>query len=93
MSRVAIDLGFIQIYWYSIMIALGLLVGISVIIVEAKKQKMSEDDFINLVFGIVLWGIIGARLYYVLFSWEQYSDNLFEILEIWNGGLAIHGGL
>ena len=93
MSRVAIDLGFIQIYWYSIMIALGLLVGITVIIVEAKKQKMSEDDFINLVFGIVLWGIIGARLYYVLFSWEQYSNNLFEILEIWNGGLAIHGGL
>ena len=93
MSRVAIDLGIIQIYWYSIMIALGLLVGISLILMEAKRQKMSEDDFVNLVFGIVLWGIIGARLYYVLFNFEQYSGNLFEILEIWNGGLAIHGAL
>ena len=93
MSRVALDLGFIQIYWYSIMIALGLFVGVSMILMEAKKQKMSEDDFVNLVFGIVLWGIIGARLYYVLFNFEQYSGNLLEILEIWNGGLAIHGAL
>ena len=75
MSRVDIDLGFIQIYWYSIMIALGLFVGVSMILMEAKKQKMSEDDFVNLVFGIVLWGIIGARLYYVLFNFEQYSGN------------------
>ena len=49
MSRVAIDLGFIQIYWYSIMIALGLFVGVSMILMEAKKQKLSEDDFVNLV--------------------------------------------
>ena len=50
MSRVAIDLGFIQIYWYSLMIALGLLVGVSVILYEGKRQKISEDFLINLIF-------------------------------------------
>lgn len=93
MNRVALDLGFIQIYWYSIMIALALLVGVSMILFEAKKQKMNEDEFVNLVFGAVLFGIIGARLYYVIFNWSYYSANLLEILEIWNGGLAIHGAM
>lgn len=93
MSRVAIDLGFIQIYWYSLMIALGLLVGVSVILIEAKKQKISEDYFINLIFYGVILAIIGARLYYVIFNWQYYSKHLIEIFEIWNGGLAIHGAM
>ena len=61
MSRVAIDLGFIQIYWYSIMIALALLVGLIVILFEAKKKNVSEDFFINLIFYGVIFAIIGAR--------------------------------
>lgn len=93
MSRVALDLGFLQIYWYSIMIALALLVGVSIMLIEAKKQKISEDNFINLIFYGTLVGIVGARLYYVIFNWSYYSSHLIEILEIWNGGLAIHGAM
>lgn len=93
MSRVAIDLGLIQIYWYSIFIFLGILVGSLVIYFEAKKRKIDENFLINLIFNAVLFGIIGARLYYVVFNMDYYSQHPIEIFEIWNGGLAIHGGL
>lgn len=93
MNRIALDLGFIQIYWYSIMILLGLLVGLAIIYLEIKKQKINTDFFTNLAFYSIIIGIISARLYYVLFNWDYYSNNLLEILEIWNGGLAIHGAL
>lgn len=93
MNRIALDLGFIQIYWYSIMILLGLLVGLAVIYKEAKKQNINTDFLTNLAFYAIIIGIVSARLYYVLFNWDYYSNNLLEIFEIWNGGLAIHGGI
>lgn len=93
MNRVALDLGFIQIYWYSIMILIGILVALLVIYREVKRQNISVDFFTNLTFYSIIIGIICARLYYVLFNFDYYSDNLLEIFEIWNGGLAIHGGI
>lgn len=93
MDRVALDLGFIQIYWYSIFIFIALLVACAVIYKEAKKRGIDEDTLINMTFGTVIFGIIGARLYYVLFNLPYYSKNVIEIFEIWNGGLAIHGGI
>lgn len=93
MSRIALDLGFIQIYWYSIMILIGLLVGLSVIYSEIKKQRINKDFFTNLAFYSIIIGIISARIYYVAFNWDYYSQNILEIFEIWNGGLAIHGGI
>ncbi len=93
MSRIAIDLGFIQIYWYSIMIALGILVGSFIILFECKKQKIDEDFIVNLLFYGIIFGVIGARLYYILFNISYYSLHALEIFEIWNGGLAIHGGI
>ena len=93
MDRVALDLGFIQIYWYSIFIFFALLVACTVIYKEAKKREIDEDTLINMTFGTVIFGIIGARLYYVLFNLPYYSKNIVEIFEIWNGGLAIHGGI
>ncbi len=93
MSRIALDLGFIQIYWYSIMIALALLVGSTIMMLECRRQKMDEDKFVNLMFWGVISAIIGARLYYVLFNWSYYQQHFIEIFEVWNGGLAIHGGI
>lgn len=93
MNRIALDLGFIQIYWYSIMILLGLLVGLVFIYMEAKKQNINTDFLTNLAFYAIIIGIVSARLYYVAFNWDYYSNNIFEIFEIWNGGLAIHGGI
>lgn len=93
MDRVALDLGFIQIYWYSIFIFLGVFFASFIILREAKKQKINEDFIVNLIFYSVIFGFIGARLYYVVFNLDYYLKYPLEILEIWNGGLAIHGGI
>lgn len=93
MNRVALDLGFIQIYWYSIMIILGMLLGMFIVYQEARRRHVDEEYLINLVFYTVLWAIIGARIYYVVFEFSYYSKHLLEIFEIWNGGLAIHGAI
>ncbi len=93
MDRVALDLGFFQIYWYSIFIFLGGLTACIVIYMESKKREIEEEFLINLTFNSLILGIIGARLYYVLFNLNYYLKNPIEILQIWNGGLAIHGGI
>lgn len=93
MNRVALDLGVIQIYWYSICILVGLMVGMYLIYREAWKKDISDNLITNLIFYTVIISIVGARLYYVTFSWDEFSGNPLEILEIWNGGLAIHGAI
>src|SRR5699024_11142208 len=57
------------------------------------KRRIDEDFLVNLAFNTIIIGIIGARLYYVLFNLSYYLDRPLEILQIWNGGLAIHGGI
>ncbi len=93
MDRIALDLGFIQIYWYSIFIFVSILVGAIVVYLECRRKKIPQEFLINLIFYIVIFGIIGARIYYVAFNFDYYKTNPYEILEIWNGGLAIHGGI
>ena len=93
MEKVALDLGPIQIYWYSIFIFIGMLVACFMIYKETKKRGIDEDFLVNLTFNTIIIGIIGARLYYVLFNLSYYLDNPVEIFQIWNGGLAIHGGI
>jgi len=93
MDRIALDLGFIQIYWYSIFIFLGVFCASFVILRESKKQGINQDFMVNLIFYTVIFGLLGARLYYVLFNLNYYLSNPIEILEVWNGGLAIHGGI
>ncbi len=93
MDRVALDLGFIQIYWYSIFIFTAMLVASFLIIKEGRKKHISEELLVNLIFNTIIIGIIGARAYYVLFNLNYFSSNPIEIIQIWNGGLAIHGGI
>ncbi len=93
MDRVAVELGPIQIYWYSIFIFIGLLVASILIFREARKRNIDEDFLVNVIFDSIIIGLIGARLYYVLFNLPYYISNPLEILAVWNGGLAIHGGI
>ena len=93
MNNIALDLGFIKIYWYSIMVMLGALVAIFLIKKESKKRKINEEFITNLIFYTFMFGLIGARLYYVIFHFDYFSRNIIEIFQIWNGGLAIHGGI
>lgn len=93
MNPVLIDLGFIKIYWYSICILLGLIVGGLLILRESQRFKISKDDVTNLFLWVVIIAIIGARIYYVLFNLDYYAHNIIDIFKVWEGGLAIHGGI
>ena len=93
MDRIALDLGYIQIYWYSIFIFLAVFGASFIILRETKRQKINQDFIVNLIFYTVIFGLIGARLYYVAFNLDYYLKYPLEIFEVWNGGLAIHGGI
>ena len=88
-----INLGIISIHWYSILLFIAILIGSNLAIKEAKRHGFEEDFMVNLLFLGVIIGIIGARIYYVIFNFDYYKDNLIEIFKVWNGGLAIHGGI
>ena len=90
MHRELITLGPITIYWYSIMILLGIAIASYFILKEAKRNNMTKY-IENLIFYVIIFGIIGARIYYVIFYEERYD--LISALEIWNGGIAIYGAI
>ena len=82
-----------EIRWYSVLILTGVIIAYFLINSESKRFHYNKEFIFNLMFYTLIIGIIGARLYYVLFNLDYYSHHLKEILMIWNGGLAIHGGI
>lgn len=93
MNSIAFDLWGFSISWYSICILIGVIIGGLLFLLECKKYEINIDFAINMIFWTVIFGIIGARLYYVAFNLDYYMENPIEIIQIWNGGLAIHGGI
>lgn len=95
MHPIFLKLGFIEIRYYGLMYALALLIGIQLIFKEYKRRKIkySEDDLLNIILGAFLGGLLFARIYYVLFNFSYYQNNLWEVFAVWHGGLAIHGGI
>lgn len=93
MNPVLFTIGNIDIRYYSVIILLAVFTGVILAMREARKFHIGDDFMFNLAFWIIIFGIIGARLYYVAFNWELYKDNLLDIIKVWNGGLAIHGGI
>lgn len=89
----AFRLGPISVYWYGIIIMVGMLLAIYLSQREANKFGMPEDFIMDLAFIAIPAGIIGARLYYVLFELPYYLAHPAEIFKIWEGGLAIYGGV
>lgn len=91
---VAIQLGPISIRWYAIFIVSGLLLAVYLAMKEAPRRKIIPDDILDFILIAFPLAIIGARVYYVIFDWSYYANQpLSEIIAIWNGGLAIYGGL
>ena len=82
-----------DIAYYGITIAIAMIVGISIALHEAKRTGQNQDTYLDLLMLTMLTSVVGARIYYVIFSWSNYKDNLGEILNIRNGGLAIYGGI
>ena len=93
MNKIFLDLGIVQIKWYSLFIFIAMLVASILIYREARRKKIDDDTLFNMIFYGIIIGILGARFYYVLFNLNYYLKYPLEILMIWNGGLAIHGGL
>ena len=83
----------IDIMWYGIIIAVAMVLAVVIIYRRAPMHKISSERTLDFVLVCVPAGIIGARLYYVAFNWEYYSGDLYKIINIRSGGLAIHGGL
>lgn len=82
-----------DIAYYGIIIGIGILVGLLIAVAEAKRTGQKEEDYYDLAIYAVIFAIIGARAYYVIFSWDMYKDDLLSILNIRQGGLAIYGGV
>lgn len=82
-----------DIAYYGMIIGLGIFVGVLIAVWEAKKTGQNPDDYYDFAMYAVVCSIIGARIYYVVFSWDMYKDDLKSIFNIRQGGLAIYGGV
>lgn len=93
LSRVAFTLFGKDIYWYGIIIGSGVLLGLLLALKEAERTGQNPENYLDFALYGVIFAVIGARLYYVIFSWENYKDNIFKVFAIREGGLAIYGGI
>lgn len=93
MNPIAFSIFGFDVRFYSLFILIGVIIAYFMIIQEAKKFNISSDAMFNLFFWSIIIGIVGARLYYVVFNWDYFGSHINEIFQIWNGGLAIHGGI
>ena len=89
----SIDLFGIEIAYYGIIIGTAILLGFWIAAREAKRTGQNPENYLDMGIIGVIAGIVGARLYYVIFSWDMYKDNLLEIFNLRGGGLAIYGGV
>ena len=82
-----------EIYWYGIIIACGFLLAVLYMMYRANTFGLTQDDVLDLILWAVPIGVVCARLYYCVFYWDLYRDNPISMLYIWEGGLAIYGGI
>ncbi|EMJ9173933.1 prolipoprotein diacylglyceryl transferase [Staphylococcus aureus] len=90
---VAFNLGPLSVRWYGIIIAVGILLGYFVAQRALVKAGLHKDTLVDIIFYSALFGFIAARIYFVIFQWPYYAEDPSEIIKIWHGGIAIHGGL
>lgn len=93
MDQILFDFGIIKIYWYSVILFIAILIGGTIVLKESKRFNIPENFMINLFFWLIPTSLIGARIYYVIFNYSTYSKDLISIFKVWEGGLAIHGGI
>ena len=83
----------LDVYWYGIIITTGIILGTLLACYIGKKEGLNSEIFTDFILYDIIFAIIGARLYYVIFSWDYYKDNLSQIINTRQGGLAIYGGV
>ncbi len=89
----SLELGPLNIYFYGLVIALGLILAVAYACKRSKEFGLKEDDILDGVLWVTPFAIICARAYYVIFSWADYAADPISALYIWEGGLAIYGGV
>lgn len=92
-GSVAFSIFGLDVMWYGILIGFGFLLATAICYARAPKHGIRSDFILDLVIWMIPTAIIGARAYYVIFSWDSYSGDLMKILDVRSGGLAVHGGL
>lgn len=92
-NPVAFSIGAIEVRWYGILIATGIVLAYLVAQREGIKLGLPKDFFADLLIWAIPISIISARIYYVVMEWDFYGANPDKIIQIWNGGIAIHGAL
>ena len=93
MSKVLVSIGPITIYWYSVLILTAVLIGYDLALNYSKRLNMKPTLITDMLLGLVISGIIGARIYYVLFNFSEYQNNIINIFAVWRGGLAVYGAI
>lgn len=93
LNPIAFTIGAIEVHWYGIILGTAALVGLLLAVQEGKRFGIKPDFFMDLLLLGVPSAIIGARIYYVAFKWEDYKGNFLDVFKIWNGGIAIYGAL
>jgi len=88
-----LEIGPFNVYFYGIIIAFGLILAVIYACRRSKEFGITEDDLLDGVLWVTPFAIICARAYYCIFSWDYYGEHLIEVFYIWNGGLAIYGGV
>lgn len=92
-GQILVQIGPLAFRWYGFLIGIGILLAIVYGVKELRRRGLNPDHLYDMGFWLVLAGVVGARIYYVIFQWGYYGKHLNEILMIWKGGLAIHGAL
>ena len=91
-NPVAFSIGSKEIYWYALIILSGFILGLLFVLRDSEKRGVSRDSAWDVALIGLIAGIIGARIYYVLFALDEF-DSFLDVFKIWNGGLAIYGGI
>lgn len=88
-----ITIGNFELKWYSFLLLIAFTLGSVLIYINSKKYNLDKNKIIDLIFYLILFSVIGARIYYVIFNIGYYIKYPIEIIKVWEGGLAIHGGI
>jgi len=93
LSRVIFQIFGYDVYWYGVIIGSGVLIALALAVQEAKRTQQNPENYVDIALFGVIFSVIGARLYYVIFSWKFYVNESLKIFALREGGLAIYGGI
>lgn len=93
LNPIAFTLGPLEVRWYGLILGTGTILGLWAAIREGRRHGIVSDVFLDMLVWVLPAAIVGARLYYVIFQWDYFSQHPSEIIAIWQGGIAIHGAL